>query len=134
MLDLKFWGNYSFVDGWEDDGSGTKVDLRFVAKHKIKTGFTAIFDEKYFISPMIRWNGKTNHAKVDANDPTKRQQVDAYTLVNLHSGINNLYQSLSVYLTVRNLFDNRYYNAGSSSLVSIPQDPRTIIGTLEYKF
>ena len=134
MFDLKFWGNYSFADGWENNGSSAKVELRYLAKHKVKAGLTATFDEKYFISPMIRWIGKTKHSKIDPNDPTKRQQVDAYTLVNLHSGINNLYQDLSIYLTVRNLLDNRYFNAGAGSLVSSPQDPRRIIWKLEYKF
>jgi outer membrane receptor protein involved in Fe transport len=47
-------------------------------------------------------------------------------------------ERLSLYFDIYNLFDQRYYAAHTSSsssvLQAVPQQPRTYMGTLEYRF
>ncbi|MBI5185768.1 MAG: TonB-dependent receptor [Nitrospinae bacterium] len=136
--DLKVWGNYSFADGYVDDTINPRAELILVAKNKIKGGLTATFaNHKYFITPMFRWIGETQTRWKETNDKTKRVRVDDYVVVDLNSGVNDLFiPGLSAYLNVRNLLDNRYYNAagGGSNFRFSPQDPICVTGTLEYKY
>ncbi|MDP3636962.1 MAG: TonB-dependent receptor, partial [Azonexus sp.] len=67
------------------------------------------------------------------------KETDAYTLASLHLGMHKLAgEKLSLYFDIYNLFDKRYYAAHTSSsssvLQAVPQQPRTFMATLEYRF
>ncbi|MCK5504912.1 MAG: TonB-dependent receptor, partial [Thermodesulfovibrionia bacterium] len=134
-IKLKPWGSYSYVDGKVDNGTGVESDHIYIAKHKLKVGLTAAYS-RYSITPIVRWIGKTNTRWTDPNDPTKRQQVEDYILVNLNMDAKNVAKNLSVALNVHNLLDKRYYNSGggSNNFPSSPQEPRRIVLKLDYKF
>ena len=84
------------------------------------------------------WVGETNTGRKNTLAPGERLKTDAYTVVNFNAGWHKLWNDkASFYFDVYNLFDKRYYNAhGSSSTVmlQVPQQPRTLMGTVEYRF
>lgn len=128
---LKFWGNYSWVDGYEDLVDGGTGPLGLIARNKIKGGVTARYADQYFITPRFEWIDKTAHFA--SNRPDK---VSSYAVMHLHAGADNFYGSWSAFVDVRNLLDNSYFNAAAlgQSFGSTPQDPRRIFFGLKYKF
>jgi len=59
-------------------------------------------------------------------------------VASLHFGVHKLAgERLSLYFDIYNLFDERYYAAhGSSSttMLAVPQQPRSYMATLQYRF
>ena len=134
---LKFWASYSIVDGTIDQGDGTKLELPYIAPTKIKGGITYRYG-KFTFTPRIHVISESTHNAIDANDSTKRQKVDGYTLVHFTARGNSLYKNLSVILDIRNLFDAKYHSPGGASgptaaFIAAPQDTRRITLGLEYK-
>lgn len=134
---LKYWINYSWVDGTLEEPNGISSRLPLTAKHKIKTGFTFTYLKDYFITPRLIWVGRTSHFRANRNE-----QVSSYALLNLHAGVRNIFekykdwQDFSAYLTITNLPDVKYFNAGggSNSFGSSPQDPRRFFFEIRKNF
>ncbi len=135
-----FWGSYSYIRGTtrnpvdEIDWEQTNISA-----HKLKLGVTLRYQDWLTITPRLQWIGKTTTGMADPSQPPgTRLKTDPYTVASLHAGIHKLAgEHMSVYLDIYNLFDKRYYAAhGSSSdtLLQVPQQPRTLMGTLEYRF
>jgi outer membrane receptor for ferrienterochelin and colicin len=124
---LNYWFSYSWVDGTLEKLGGETSKLPITAKNKIKAGFTFTYLDDYFITPKVIWVDKTNHFVVD-----RREKVSSYALLNMHLGVRNIFknskhwQAISAYLSITNLADVKYFNAGggSNSFGSSPQDPR----------
>jgi outer membrane receptor protein involved in Fe transport len=130
------WGSYSFIDGEvREEPDSDPLDLAYIAQHKIKLGTTLRYQEHFFITPKLYWIDDTNTGREDKSNPGKRLQSDGYVLMNLHLGAN--WRNFSFYLDIYNLFDTRYYNAGgsgSTTFVSMPQQPRSILLGVAYGF
>ena len=91
------------------------------------------------LTPRLQWIGPTTTGQLESAGSTERRTVDAWHVLSLHAGVHKLAQDhLSLYLDVYNLTDERYYAAHTSSsgsvLQEVPQQPRTLMGTLEYRF
>jgi outer membrane receptor for ferrienterochelin and colicins len=134
----EMWGVYSYIDGSIDSGNGINMDLPYIATHKLKLGSTFLYQDKYFITPKLYLIGATNTKRSDSSDNSKRVQVGAYTLINLHLGIKDLLPGLSLSLDIYNLADRRYGNAGgetaATNFISAPQQPRSGMVSLTYRF
>lgn len=137
MADL--WGSYSYIKGVvQDTADGIEWDQTNVATHKLKLGTTFRYKDWLTITPRLQWIGETTTGRKNSLVPGERLKTDAYAVASLHLGMHKLLdERLSFYVDVYNLFDKRYYNAhGSSSTVmlEVPQQPRTLMGTVEYRF
>ncbi len=133
-LVLEYWGSYSYVDGSVNEGPVHHKRPIYIANHKVKAGLTATIGG-YYITPIIRWIGKTNSRSIDDTSLTTEEHVDDYLLVNLNVGVDDLVKNLSASINIHNLFDKRYYNAGSGGInfLSSPQEPRRIVLKVDYK-
>ena len=124
---MNYWLSYSWVDGTLEKLGGETSKLPITAKNKIKTGLTYTYMDDYFITPRMIWVDETNHLVED-----RREKVSSYALLNLNLGIRNIFenskdwQAMSAYLSITNLANVKYFNAGggSNSFGSSPQDPR----------
>lgn len=110
-----------------------------IARHKVKLGITFRYQDWITITPRLQWIGETNTGSSLSPTSSERIKTDAYTVASLHLGVHKLAgERLSFYFDVYNLFDERYYAAHTSSsssvLQAVPQQPRTWMGTLEYRF
>jgi outer membrane receptor protein involved in Fe transport len=124
---LNFWATYSWVDGSVEEPNGITSDLPLVAKNKIKAGVTFTYLKDYYITPKVIWIGETSHFRAN-----RSEKVSSYALIDLHMGVRNIFdnhkawEGMSAFLTIKNLADVKYFNAGggSNSFGSSPQDPR----------
>lgn len=135
----ELWSSASWVNGKIDEGDGKVWDLTYVASHKLKLGTTLRWRERISVSPqLLRIGDTTNGRKMNANNPPARLETPGYTLTNLHIGWHKLLDGkITLWLDVYNLFDKRYYaagGAGSRTFFDMPQQPRSWLGTVEYKF
>jgi iron complex outermembrane receptor protein len=131
QFNFKSWASYSWVNGKVEGSNNITGPLPITARNKIKAGVTMTYAKKYFITPKLLWVDKTSHFHT-----IRRTKTPSYALLNLHAGANDIYKGLSAFVTVRNLADVKYYNAGggSNSFANSPQDPRRIFVGLKYKF
>jgi outer membrane receptor protein involved in Fe transport len=131
QFNFKSWGNYSWVDGKVKQPNDVTGPLPITSRNKIKAGVTMTYAKKYFITPRVMWVDETLHFHTN-----RRTKTPSYTLINLHAGVDNVYKGLSAFITIRNLANEKYFNAGggSNSFPDSPQDPRRIIVGLKYKF
>jgi outer membrane receptor protein involved in Fe transport len=131
-MSLKAWLNYSWTDGEVETGGGTTEPLLQVARNKVKGGITARYAGKYFITPRFIWIDKT-----PIFPSADLQKTSSYAVVHLHAGADNIYKGLSGFIDVRNLLDVKFFasgNLGTGDFDGAPQDPRTIVVGLKYKF
>jgi len=146
------WGSASWIHGHVDEGSGVDWDIPQVARHKLKLGATLRWRDQFSITPRIYWTGDvTNGRKQPPTDPLLPQsacqagmgaparcRTPGYTLVDLHLGWHKLLDGhATLWLDVYNLLDRRYYaagGAGSRTFLDMPQQPRTWVVTLDYRF
>ena len=133
------WGSYSYIKGTtQDSTNGIEWDQSNIASHKIKLGTTFRYQDWFTLTPRLQWIGETNTGTKNTLVPGERLKTDAYTLVSLHAGIHKLAgEHASLYIDLYNAFDKRYYAAhgsSSSTMLQVPQQPRTLMGTLEIRF
>ena len=132
------WGSASWVKGKIDEGDGVEWNIPYVASHKYKLGTTFRYLDRVSITPQVLWIGDTTNGRKDRNNPPERLITPGYTLVNLHVGWHKLLDGrATLWLDVYNLFDKRYYAAGGASsrtFYDMPQQPRTWMASLEYRF
>jgi outer membrane receptor for ferrienterochelin and colicins len=132
------WGSYSRVWGSIDEGDGVKWDLAYVADHKVKLGATLRYLDRLTLSPRLLWIGDTHNGRKLSGDAPHRRVTPGYAVMDLHVGWHKLFDANStLWLDVYNLFDKRYYaagGAGSRTFYDMPQQPRTLMVTLEYRF
>jgi len=124
---LEGWANYSITDGYiiEKKG-GEKLDLPYLATHKLKLGLVWNYRNAFTISPRLYWIGKTNSVWIDSRHPRRRVQVDSYHILNIHMSMNQLFKMIDLVIDINNALDTKYYNAGgstSNAFISAPQDP-----------
>ena len=136
---LKAWGSYTYTEGsMRDTLRNLKVDLPFVAKNKVKLGFTYSYRKKYYLTPLINWIDETSTDVPDLSPGQTGSKVSReYTLVDLNAGMKDIVQGLSLNLSVRNVLDKKYYNAGTGvniTLAETPQNPRLFTLGLTYEF
>lgn len=147
-----FWGSASWVRGRIDEGDGIKWEIPYVADHQFKLGATFRYHDLLTITPKVLINGDTTNgrkrppaAALQLQQQCTRFMVapdrcktDGYTLVNLHIGWHKLFAGqATLWLDIYNLFDKRYYAAhGSASRTfwDMPQQPRSWMASLEYRF
>jgi len=134
LINLNFWGNYSYLNGRENLEGEPKTEHPYISKHKFKVGMTATAG-KFYVTPVVRWIGQANNERIK-NPSNNNQRVPSYTIINLNLGANDILKGLSAAINIQNLFDKRYYNTGSGSGThqSMPQEPRQIVAKLSYKF
>ncbi|MCO7223922.1 TonB-dependent siderophore receptor [Pleionea sp. CnH1-48] len=128
---LNLWGSFSYVDGDFDQGSGIAA-LPFTAKNKLKLGSTYRLGS-WFISPSIHNHSKTAGSEIGN---LAGQTVDSYTLVNLYTGFDNVFENFSIFFRVNNLLDEEHFHAGLGGLsqLEVPQETRTYEATFRYNF
>lgn len=134
------WGSYSYIQGTtRSPVDNVDWEQTNIAEHKLKLGVTFRYQDWFTVTPRLQWIGATTTGMYDLTKaPGERIKTDPYAVASLHIGAHKLAgERLSLYLDIYNLFDTRYYAAhGSSSdtLLQVPQQPRTIMSTLEYRF
>ncbi len=135
-----FWGSYSYVRGYTRERSGSiEREQINIAQHKVKLGITFRYQDWLTITPRWQWIGETNTGKELSPTSPERVKTDAYRTLSLHVAMHKLGgDQLSLYLDIYNLTDERYYAAHTSSsssvLLQVPQQPRTFVGSVEYRF
>ena len=146
------WGSASWIHGRIDEGNGVDWAIPYVASHKLKLGTTLRWRDQFSITPQLYWTGNvTNGAKQAPTDPLQPQgacrgvmtapsrcSTPGFTLVDLHLGWHRLLDGhATLWLDVYNLLDRRYYAAGGAghrTFWDMPQQPRTWMVTLDYRF
>jgi outer membrane receptor protein involved in Fe transport len=135
---MNIWGNYSYVDGdFIDKTRNLKVSTPFTSKNKIKMGISFRYEQDYYISSTLHWidDASTDTPNIGPGS-TKPKSAASYVLVGLNAGIDNIIPHLSFSLKVENLFDKRYFNAGTGVNITFaesPQNPRIITLGLRYQ-
>ena len=134
------WGSYSYVKGrFRETESGPELRQVNITAHKVKLGVTLRYQDWLTITPRLQWIGDTSTGAINRVQNDRIKETDAYTQASLHVGVHKLAgERLSLYFDVYNLFDSRYYAAHTSSssavMQAMPQQPRTFMGTVEYRF
>lgn len=146
------WGSASWITGTIDEGDGTEWDISHVAGRKFKLGATVRYRDRLTIGPQLIVNGDTTNGRKKPpasslgllQDCTQvltapdRCQTDGYTVMNLHVGWHKLLDGrASLWLDIANLFDRRYtaaHGSGSRTFWDMPQQPRSWVASLEYRF
>jgi outer membrane receptor protein involved in Fe transport len=147
------WTSASWIKGELYDTDNLIWEIPYVANRKFKIGTTLRYHDRFTISPQIQWIGDTTNGRKRA--PTvasgvpqaqctqtmaapDRCETSGYTLVNLHLGWHKLFDGkTSLWLDIHNLLDKRYYAAhgsGSRTFWDMPQQPRTWMLSLDYRF
>ena len=135
-----FWGSYSYVKGsFRETANGPELKQINIAAHKVKLGVTLRYQDWLTITPRVQWIDDTTTGAINRIPNDRVKKTDDYALASLHIGIHKLAdERLSLYLDAYNLFDHRYHAAHTSSssavMQAMPQQPRTLMGTLEYRF
>lgn len=128
-MTLKNYLSYSFSDG-EIAGN----PLSYSARHTVKAGIVAKFG-KFSINPRIIYRSESLHG-IRRDAEGNLESNDAFALVNLFSRYT-INDHVSVFLKVKNLLDQRYYNvalAQDEGFATTPQDPIRILGGVTVKF
>ena len=134
------WGSYSYVKGsFRETEDGPELEPINISAHKVKLGVTLRYQDWLTITPRLQWIDDTTTGAINREPNDRVKQTDAYTVASLHLGVHKLAgERLSLYFDVYNLFDKRYYAAHTSSsssvLQAVPQQPRTVMAALEYRF
>jgi outer membrane receptor for ferrienterochelin and colicins len=145
------WSSASWISGQIDEGNGVAWNIPLVTNQKLKLGTTLRYHDQFTISPQILWIGDTTSSRKKKSGvltwqcdqhPTEtapdRCETKGYTLVNLHVGWHKLLDGkASLWLDINNIFDRRYYAAGGSgsrTFYDMPQQPRTWMLSLDYRF
>lgn len=133
------WGSYSQVDGRIQEGNNMQEwDLSYIAEDKFKLGATFRYLDRLTISPRLLSIGDTTTGRKDRNQLGRRITTPGYTIANLHIGWHKLFgDRVSAWLDIYNLTDKRYYAAhgsASTTFVDMPQQPRSWMASLEYRF
>lgn len=133
------WGSYSHVEGQISEGIEQQDwDLSYIADGKFKLGATFRYLDILSITPQLLVIGDTSTGRKDRSRPGERITTPGYTIANLHIGWHPLFNKhASLWLDVYNLTDKRYYAAhgsASTTFFDMPQQPRSWMATLEYRF
>ncbi|GAB6042031.1 TonB-dependent receptor plug domain-containing protein [Endothiovibrio diazotrophicus] len=133
------WGSYSYTDGEVYDvEDGRRYDLPYIARDKIKLGTTFRYRNRYTVTPKLYWIGDTNTERKDPADPGTRIQADDWFRADLLLAAHDVgAKGITANLEVYNLFDRRYHVAagsGSTTFVTMPQQPRTVMLTVQYDY
>lgn len=134
------WGSYSYITGWiRETDDGPELQQVNIATHKVKLGVTFRYQDWLTVTPRLQWIDATTTGAINRVQNDRLKQTDPYTVASLHIGAHKLAgEHLSLYFDIDNLFDARYYAAHTSSssavLQAVPQQPRTFMATLEYRF
>lgn len=133
------WGSFSLVDGDVREGVDAQAwDLSYVAQRKLKLGATFRYLDRFSVTPRLQWIGETTTGRKDRSAPGRRLKTDGYFVAGLYLGWHGLLDGrATLWLDIDNLFDKRYavaHGAASNTFVDMPQQPRTWMATLEYRF
>lgn len=143
------WGSTSWLRGRIDEGDHVEWEIPHVAAQKVKLGATFRYLDRVTVTPRILWVGDTTNGRKRPSSLLTQQctqvmtapdrcETDGYTVVDLHIGWHKLIDGrATLWLDLYNLFDRRYYAAhGSASRTfwDMPQQPRTWMLALEYRF
>ena len=118
--------NYTFQSPEDDNGD----DLPFVAKHKGNLGVNVHY-WKYLNTNLSAFvSGKRSREEDDTRD-----DLPAYTLLNLSVIGKEFFKTMEVYGTVYNLLDKDYSDPGPTSIPEdLPRPGRTFFIGLSYQF
>ena len=118
--------NYTFQSPEDDDGD----DLPFVAKHKGNFGVNVHY-WKYINTNLSAFvSGSRSREEDDTRD-----DLPAYTLLNLSVIGKEFFKTVEVYGTVYNLLDKDYSDPGPTSIPEdLPRPGRTFFIGLSYQF
>lgn len=132
---LNLWASYSFIDGYSD----SENYLQHIARNTFKAGAVVSYN-RFQISPRLIWRGETASALTDANGDPLRVSP-GFFLLNLYTSYHiwgEKEKGGTIFLNIRNLTNNRYYNVGTepSSVYMgiVPQDPIRITGGFSFGF
>lgn len=133
------WGSMSFIEGDIREGAETRDwDLSYIADRKARVGATFRYLDQITITPRLVWVGETTTGRKDRANPGARIEAPSYTVASLHLGWHKLAGGhASIWLDIDNLFDKRYrvaHGSAGTTFVTMPQQPRTWMATLEYRF
>lgn len=132
------WGSFSLIDGEvREQGDVSPMDLSYIAPRKARLGATFRYRDRFTITPSVLWTDDVATERAHPSKAGQRRVAKAYTRVDLSLGWHLGRQSASsVWLSVENLLDRRYYAAhgsASTTFVAMPQQPRTWMLSYEYR-
>ncbi|MFZ5484233.1 MAG: TonB-dependent receptor plug domain-containing protein [Pseudomonadota bacterium] len=132
------WANASWADGHLDEGNGIEWQIGHLAEYKAKLGATFRYRDRFTLSPQVLWTGDVTNGRKNSADPPNRLTTPGYTVANLHLGWHRLLDGkATLWLDIYNVFDERYdaaHGSGSRTFFDMPQQPRSWMTSLEYRF
>lgn len=132
---LRAWASYNYQDGQQTSPAGREA-LPFVAQHNVKLGLSWAWGEHYSLSPSL-YAASPMRSPAGGGRADSYRHAPGYAVVDLYARADKLRPGLSLFLRVQNLFDRRWYNAGSGadlSFVASPQDRRRASLGLEWAY
>jgi len=136
--------NYSLILGYDNvNNKRIKLNNNLIANHKINLGLTfnyqllSIYGELIWISDK---KIKSNHFLSEYAvllDENGYLHFNSVMLTNLNIRLNNLFDSLSMYLRIKNLFNHEYYGQTINAHWGSPmvlQDLRRVDFGIELSF
>jgi vitamin B12 transporter len=116
---LQLFGNYTYTDG--DNGDGSKV-VRVPQHHATLGGVWTTMEDKLKLRASINYIGKQNNTDFNAAWPYPNVELDDYTVVNL-SGQYAVSEAVTLWSSIKNLLDKEYqeilgYNSPSFNITA----------------
>lgn len=131
---LANWFALSWTNGHLSSPSGQQA-LPYVAARKLKAGVSWSLNDHLFLTlNMLASAHVPALQSASRPDPVS---APGYVVTHLHGGWNNVITGLDLLVSIENLFDTRYYNAGDNldtTLVASPQNPRRWTLGLRFRF
>ncbi|MBL4942505.1 MAG: TonB-dependent receptor, partial [Colwellia sp.] len=81
---VDYWLALSYIEG-ELTEQAIDTDLPMIAHYKVKTGLSYSYQNKYIISPTVRWISETTGNNLIAGSQNQRTTIDSYFIIDLHS-------------------------------------------------
>jgi outer membrane receptor for ferrienterochelin and colicin len=120
------WGSLSYLDGTlKSTTTNIKTPLPYTSREMVKLGLTFNWKDRLVLTPSFNWNGAQNGA------PPNVSNASSHGVLNLYAEVRTANQKGALFLRMTNLIDERYFNAGAASrltLAASPQDPRSVFG------
>lgn len=118
FLRLNAFAAYSFSDGEIED-----MPLIYTARHTVKAGFNFIIRDDFNIFTRIEHRSGSSREGATDEEPHRSPAFTVLSTTANFRALNKEKYSLSIFGSVTNLTDARFYHAGSGTFEIAPQDP-----------
>ena len=135
--DFDFWGNYSYVDPFNEQ-TGTRVGD--IASHQLNLGVNAELGERFNANLRFNYVGVKDTGPGTDVPTNLFDEIDSYLVAHASLTYRNLLAHSALQLTINNLFDQEYYHPGlrgadgTNLAARLPQPGRAAYLRLSMKY